>query len=136
MLKAMNPTILILGSEPVIRKAIRQALESEGYCVLTADDVAEAEDWLKRCTPDLLIVRHYTESISGHDAATYLRRACPGIPVLMVGGMLEDNSLENREAMGAFEVFPKPFKAVELLDKVREVLLKHSPRTRADRHSE
>jgi len=132
----MNQTILILGSEPVIRKAISKALEFEGYCVLTADDIAEAKDWLNRCTPDLLIVRHYTESISGHDAATYLRRVCPGIPVLMVGGVLEDNGLENREALDAFEVFPKPFKAAELLDKVQEMLLKHSPRTRADANSE
>ena len=80
-------------------------------------------------------MRHYTESISGHDAAMYLRRVCPGVPILMVGGVLQDNSLENQEALDAFEIFPKPFEAAELLDKVQEVLLKHSPRTRADANS-
>ena len=123
----MNEIILFLASDSVIRKAICKALESKGYCVLTASDVGGAAECLKDCTPDLLMVRHYTESVPGHDAAVYLRKSIPGIPVLLVGGLLDDPSLEDREALQGFEVFPKPFKAAELLDKVKEVLSKHSP---------
>ena len=60
----------------------------------------------------------------------YLRNLCPGIPVLFVGGILNDPDLENREALLNFEVFPKPYEAAELLDKVREVLSKHSRRSK------
>jgi DNA-binding response OmpR family regulator len=81
------------------------------------------------------MVRHYTESISGYDAAVFLRNASPGIPVLMVGGVLDDVHLQNRRALKDFEVFPKPFSAAELLDKVREVLLKHSHPAQPDRLS-
>jgi hypothetical protein len=49
---------------------------------------------------------------------------CPGVPVLIVGGILDDDELTNREFLQRFEVFPKPFKAAELLDKVKDVLLK------------
>jgi DNA-binding response OmpR family regulator len=120
-------TILFLASDPVIRKVIGDAMESEGYCVLRAGDVGRAVDYLQECKPDLLIVRHFTESISGHDAATYLRTRCPGIPVLLVGGLLDDEGLENREILQGFEIFPKPFKAAELLAKVKEVLVKYAP---------
>jgi DNA-binding response OmpR family regulator len=128
----MSQTILFLASDPDIRRVICKALESEGYYVESAGDVGTAEDWLKRLKPDLLMVRHYTESISGYDAAVFLRNACPGIPVLMVGGLLDDIHLQNREALKDFEVFPKPFSAAELLAKVREVLLKHSLAARSE----
>jgi DNA-binding NtrC family response regulator len=125
----MNKTILLLASDSGIRAAIRKALESEGYFVLATSEIGGAVKWVKECTPDLL-VGHYTENISGHDAAKYFRSLCPGIPVLLVGGLLNDPGLENREALLNFEVFPKPYKAVELLDKVQEVLCKHSLRTK------
>lgn len=132
----LNTTILLLVSDSAIRHVICKALESEGYSVLTASDLGVAVDLLKRCTPDLLMVRHYTESISGHDAATYLRRMCFGIPVLLVGGLLEDDGLENREILQGFEIFPKPYEAAELLEKVKEVLVKHAPRSNAPHNFE
>jgi|SRR5271157_2456423 len=128
----MNQTILFLASEPIIRNVICEALESQGYLVQTAGDVGSAVDRLKECTPDLLMVRHYVEDISGYDAAVYLRGRCPGIPVLMVGGLLDDDRLENPALVQGFEIFPKPFRASELLDKVKEVLAKGSARNRAD----
>jgi len=101
---------------------------------MTASEVGIAVERLKECTPDLLMVRHYTESLSGHEAAMYLRKSCPGIPVLLVGGLLDDAGLKNREALQGFEIFPKPFKAAELLDKVKEMLLKSLPGINAERN--
>jgi DNA-binding response OmpR family regulator len=129
--KAFYPTILFLASDSDISKVISKALDSAGYFVLTAHDLGRAIDFLKDCTPDLLIVRHYTASISGHDAAMHLRRLCHGIPVLIVGGILDDGGLENRETLQGFEIFPKPFHAAELIEKVKEVLAKHPPRNNA-----
>ncbi len=123
----MHTTILLLASDPVIRKVICAALESGGYTVRAAGDIGGAVDRLKECKPDLFMVRHYTENMSGHEAARYLRKLCPGIPVLIVGGILDDDRLENREILQGFEIFPKPFKAAELLEKVKEVLLKRPP---------
>jgi DNA-binding response OmpR family regulator len=122
----MNKTIMLLASDPVIRRAFSRTLEAAGYCVLAVADVGAAVVWLKDCTPDLLMIRHYTENMSGHTAALYLRKKIPGVPVLMVGGLLDEVDLENRNLIEEFEVFPKPFTADELLDKVKEVLAKRS----------
>jgi len=123
----MNQTILLLASDPEIRSALRRALEAGGYLVQTAGDVGSAVDRLKEFVPDLLMVRNYTESLSGYDAAIYLRTLHPGIRVLMVGGLLDDPSLENRELIHGFEVFPKAYPASELLDKVKQVLQNSAP---------
>jgi DNA-binding response OmpR family regulator len=121
----MNETILLLASDRGIRSVIEKALESAGYTVFGAADVGAAADWLKKYKFDLLIVRPYTQSVSGHDAAMYLRLRSPGIPVLIVAGMLDDVDLETREAVQEFEIFPKPFTTVELVSRVKEVLLLH-----------
>jgi hypothetical protein len=44
--------------------------------------------------------------------------------VLIVGGLLDDDRLKYREALQGFEVFPTPYKAAELLQKVKDVLSK------------
>ncbi len=42
----------------------------------------------------------------------------------MVGGLLDDERLKYRAELQGFEVFPKPYTAAELLQKVKEVLSK------------
>jgi DNA-binding response OmpR family regulator len=117
----MTATILLLASEPVIRDVIRRALDAADYLVLSAGDLGSTMDLLKRCTPDLLMVRHYLED-PGHDAAVYVRASLPGIPVLIVGGVPDDPDLRDRETLHGFQIFPKPFTAAELVGKVREML--------------
>jgi DNA-binding response OmpR family regulator len=124
-MNSMNETILLLASDQGIRSVIEKALKSAGYSVLTAADVGTAADLVKEYKCDLLIVRPFTENVSGHDAAMYLRLRSPGIPVLIVAGMLDDVDLETREAVQDIEIFPKPFTTFELLSRVKEVLLRH-----------
>ena len=117
-------TILLLVSDPVVRSILQETLEREGYMVLATGDLGQAVDRLKECTPDLLIIRTYVQSLPGHDAAMYLRTKCREMKVLMVGGLLDDERLQYREAREGFEVFPKPYAASELLQKVKDVLNK------------
>ena len=118
---AKKKTILLLVSDSVIRSALRDALELGGYSVTAVGDLGTAADRLLEC-PDLLIIRSYIEDISGYDAATYLRTRAPGLKVLMVGGLIDDDRLVNRMDLRAFEVFPKPYPASALLEKVKEML--------------
>ena len=120
--QSAKATILLLCSDPVIRSVLESILESEGYVVLPAASLGSAVNWLEKCTPALLIIRPYVENITGHDAALYLRTKCHGIPVLIVSGLPDDDRLRYREALRSFDVFPQPFTAEELLEKVRQVL--------------
>jgi CheY-like chemotaxis protein len=121
---AMKTTILLLVSDPVVRSVLQETLEHEGYTVLATADLGQAVDRLKQCMPDLLITRTYVQSLPGHDAAKYLRTKCLKMRVLIVGGLLDDERLQYREALQGFEVFPKPYTAAELLQKVKDVLSK------------
>jgi DNA-binding NtrC family response regulator len=113
---AMKTTILLLISDPVVRFVLQETLEHEGYTVLATGNLGQAVERLKQCTPDLLITRTYVQSLPGHDAAKYLRMKCLKMRVLIVGGLLDDERLQSREALQGFDVFPKP-SAAELLKK-------------------
>ena len=118
----MKTTILLLVSDPIVRSVMKELLEGEGYMVLAVGDLGHAVDCLKESAPDLLITRTYVQNLTGHDAAKYLRTKCMKIKVLLVGGLLADDRLHNREVFEGFEVFPKPYPPTELLQKVKEVL--------------
>ena len=114
--------ILLLCSDSDVLAALQDMLEGAGYVVLPCKDLGSAMDWLRESKPSLLIVRPYLESISGHEAARYLRTKCNGLRVLMVTGLPDDVRIVYREALPSIAVFPKPFTTAEFLGKVAEVL--------------
>jgi len=118
----MEFTILLLISEPLVRLVIHEALDRAGYLVMATGDLGTAVDRMKECKPNLLIISPYVETISGNDAAKYLQARCPSMRILMVAGLLADDRLQYRAELERVEIFPKPFTAPQLLDKVRSVL--------------
>jgi DNA-binding response OmpR family regulator len=117
--------ILLLASDPVIRDVLKEILQRPGYVVLAEGDLGNAVDRIGESVPDLLVIRPYIGNIPGHDAAVYLRKRVPGLPVLIVSGVPEDDRIRNREEEYGFEIFPRPFDPEDLLAKVEEVLAQH-----------
>jgi len=116
--------ILLLGSEPVVRSAMKEVLENGGYVVLATGSLEVAVDTLAHCKIDLLITHPYIDNITGHQAAKYLqaRARNPQMRILIVAGLLDDDRLQYRADLEAFEIFPPPFTAAQLIEKVEEVL--------------
>lgn len=114
--------ILLLDSEPVTRASLRDALESAGYQVTIAGDLGDAVDRVTEMRPHLLIVRPYINSMPGRMAAEYLRTRRHGLPVLIVGGFIDDGRIQVKHEIEDFYSFPKPFTREDLLAKVKEVL--------------
>ena len=120
----MKTTILLLVSDPIVRSVLKETLEHEGYTVVAAGDLGQAVDRINECPPDLLITRTYVDGLSGHDAAMYLRTKCGTMKVLILGGLLDDERLQSREALQGFEVFPRPYAPAKLIQEVKDILSK------------
>jgi CheY-like chemotaxis protein len=102
LLTPSDVTILLLDSEPVMRAALRDALDKVGYLVVTAGDLGEALDRLAETPPDLSITCPYINSMPGRIAADYLRTKQNGLPVLLVAGFIEDDRVEVQDSIGEF----------------------------------
>ena len=114
-------TILLLDSDSMSRAILHDVLQKAGYLIMDAGDVGAAVDRVKMSRPDLLVVRPYISSMSGAAAAKHLRTRCPGLPVLMVDGFMNDDRLRVQSEVHDLQLFPKPFAPEELVTKVKEV---------------
>src|SRR5580704_16638541 len=103
---APNAVILLLVADPAMRSALDDALREAGYLVSAAGDLGTAVDRLKEMRYDLLITRPYVQSMPGHMAADYLRTKSPGLPVLIVGGFMDDDQVTIPNVVEQFHVFP------------------------------
>ncbi len=114
--------ILLLDSEPLVRSVTKEVLGDAGYVVLATGNLGTAVDMLGDSKIDLLITRPYVDNIPGHEAAKFLRRRNPQMGVLIVAGLLDDGRLKYREDFEGFEIFPSPFTAALLIEKIEEAL--------------
>ena len=117
-----NANILLLISDTLMCSVLQETLERAGYVVVSAGDVGSAVDRVKQMRPDLLIIRPYVASMPGHMAAHHLRTWCPGLPVLMLTGFMDDQRIRDQHDLKEFYVFPKPYSRDEILANVKEVL--------------
>src|SRR3954453_14085306 len=120
--EGMSRTIVIVDSEPVVRDTISRILEREGYQVLPTEHPKAALDLIKVSNPCLVITNVNLLGITGHDAMRMFKEGCPGVPVLMVSGLPECETIRHWIEEDGFDAFPKPFSADQLAAKVRQVL--------------
>jgi len=114
-------TILFVEDEAFVRQVAGEVLRSAGYRVLTAEDAAAAARAfdLQCGDVDLLLADVVLPGESGRALAGRLKRASPGLKVLLISGYAEQ--IGKREA-GTEICLAKPFSVGVLLREVRQVL--------------
>ncbi len=118
-LQGSGQTVLIVEDSDHVLALAREHLTDLGYRVLTAPDadaalkVIEAEG----SAIDLLFTDIMMPgSMNGMDLAAELRRRSPDIPVLFTTGYNE--SLSSSEGVSDLDVLSKPYRRVELAERV------------------
>jgi len=117
-------TVLLADDEESIRSMGRRMLERAGFEVLTASDGREAvELYLQyRDTVRLVVLDLTMPRLDGEACFRELRRANPRVKVIMTSGYNEQDVVDRFVGKGLAGFVQKPYKATDLLPKVREVL--------------
>lgn len=114
--------IVVIDSEPTVRSVVTAILERAGYAVRATGDFHNAMEMLQDHRPDLVLTNVFLRGIAGHDAMLALKKSFPGLLVLMVSGLPDDDVISTWTGEVGFDVFPKPFRSDALVEKVRQVL--------------
>lgn len=87
----MNPRVLLVEDEPLVRSIMRETLSDEGFDVTEACDGDEAVDRLRHCPAfDLLFTDvHMPGRLDGLGVAALARAAHPALPIVVVTGRPE-----------------------------------------------
>ena len=119
-----SETVLLVEDEAAVRQFARRALESSGYCVLSAGNGAEALSLAEQHPGPIhvLLTDVVMPGMGGPELARQLSSRRPSLRVLFCSGYTDDATVRDgvREAGTAF--LQKPFAPEELIHKVREVL--------------
>jgi PAS domain S-box-containing protein len=114
-------TVLVVEDNPITRKMMRVALESDGYDVLEAGDGRSALAAAAERPPDLIVLDYVLPDTDGMRLLEELRRQAgrEDLPALLVTGMVSRLG-ELRARSGEHTQFlPKPIEPSRLLEVVR-----------------
>jgi two-component system phosphate regulon response regulator PhoB len=122
--------ILIVDDEPAIRDMVAFALEGDGYDVVQAADVHEAEIAITDESPDMVLLDWMLPDVSGVDYARRLKsdEATRELPIIMLTARSEESDKIRGLEVGADDYITKPFSTRELEARIRAVLRRVSPR--------
>ena len=117
-----NPTkILVVDDDPTILRLVRTILQKAAFHVLVAKDGPEGLDKVISHSPQLIILDLLLPGPSGLDICRELRTWYKG-PILILSGHGEQEVIVSALDLGADDYITKPFRAGELLARVRALL--------------
>ena len=120
----MPREILLIEDNPISRKAVRAALQAEGFAVVEAPDGGTGLELMAQRLPDLVLQDLLLPDMSGFELITQLR-ALPGadrIPILALTGLMaRDDERKIADAQFTDYLF-KPVEPTLLVSTVRTYL--------------
>jgi two-component system response regulator ChvI len=121
------PTIALVDDDRNILTSVSMALESEGYRIMTYTDGASALDGFKTSPPDLAILDIKMPRMDGMETLRRLRQKSD-IPVIFLTSKDEEIDELFGLKMGADDFIRKPFSQRLLVERVKAVLRRASPK--------
>ncbi|WP_416560870.1 response regulator [Limnohabitans sp. yimb22184] len=119
-------TILLVDDEELLRAGVQEMLEIQGYNVITAANGQHALECLDAQPIDLIITDLVMPKMNGIDFVQQLRQVRPDVPVIVVSGstrnIMQRYGIDTIQVPGADASLPKPFKGVDLVAQVRQLL--------------
>lgn len=115
--------ILTIDDEDQIRDILGQVLTSKGYRVSDAATAAAALAIVRRDPPDLVITDLQLEESDGFELIDELKSIAPGIPVILLTGVLFDTEVTQRLGEHQIAAYIEKTAPLErILQEVRRVL--------------
>ena len=116
--------VLVVEDDSNVRRIVAATLTAAGYRVTAPEDPRDAPGLVidSRLPFDLVVTDVVMPGIDGRELAEQVRRARPGIRVLLTSGYAETPPSALAEVLLRTPFLRKPFSPTVLLSKVREVL--------------
>jgi CheY-like chemotaxis protein len=115
------PLVLAVEADGRARETIRTVLTGEGYAVEVVETGAEAVEFLRQRTPNLLLTEIEVSDMSGYDLCLIVKsnERLQHVPVVMTTRAGQPNDYSTAHALGAIVCMSKPYKQERLLHVVR-----------------
>lgn len=113
--------ILFVDDDPYISDVMKNTLETEGFLVNLAGNGKTAVDFFNDNQADLVLLDIKLPDISGVEVLKNIRQKSR-VPVIMLTGVHETESVAQCFELGADDYVHKPYRTGELLARIRAKL--------------
>ena len=120
-----NTLVLIVDDDLVIQMQLRYAMEKEGYQVMVAGNGKIALNIVMTSQPDIVLLDAIMPVMDGFTCCDQLHTFDPNIPVLMITGLNDQDSVDKAFSIGAADYITKPIHWAVLRQRVRRLLQMH-----------
>jgi DNA-binding response OmpR family regulator len=114
-------TILVIEDEPHIVMGLRDALEFEGFAVISAGKGKDGVALAKAEAPDAVILDLMLPDVNGYAVCEELRRIAPFLPIVMLTARSQETDKIRGLDAGADDYVTKPFSVNELIARMRAI---------------
>ena len=114
-------SVLVADDDPTTRLVIRAALEQDGWTVDEAVNGAHACEAVERLQPSIVLLDVGMPELDGFEVCAHMR-TLPGarhIPVMMMTGLDDQESINRAYEVGATDFLSKPFNYTVLKQRLR-----------------
>ena len=126
-LEKKGAKILIVDDDPTSLLLMRAALRKSGFDVSTAPSGEEALRQFRRNAFDMVMLDVYMPGMSGFEVCVALRQeADAALPIVMVTGLDDMESVETAYRSGATDFISKPFNWALIGHRVRYLMRSHA----------
>jgi two-component system, NarL family, response regulator DevR len=119
----MTIRVLLLDDHEVVRRGVRELLDSEDDLVVVAEASDGAEALLKVAehVPDVAVLDVQLPDLSGVEVCRSIRQDHPGVRCLMLTSFADDEALDRAVVAGASGYVLKQIRGGDLVDAIRKV---------------
>ncbi|OQY22583.1 MAG: DNA-binding response regulator [Desulfobacteraceae bacterium 4572_35.2] len=117
-----NYRILVVDDEHLIRWSLEQSLKKQGYIVQTVGSGEEALDYVRKHSPDLVLLDIQLPGIDGIETLEQIKEIDSDISVIMITALGVLETAVKAMQLGAFDYINKPFNLDELAVVLRKAL--------------
>jgi DNA-binding response OmpR family regulator len=114
-------TILVVDDEPHIVLGLRDALEFEGFRVISAARGKDGIALARTETPDAVVLDLMLPDVNGYAVCEELRRIDPYVPIVMLTARSQETDKIRGLDAGADDYVTKPFGVNELIARIRAI---------------
>ena len=118
----MSANILIVDDDQGVLEVLSRLVQSGGYSTRTALDGRTALRMVRRSPPDLVVLDMVMPGVGGLGFLNEIRSVCPGLPVIMITGVLDERSARISMKLGAVDFLTKPLDMQGLLFSIKAAL--------------
>jgi DNA-binding NtrC family response regulator len=118
----MPHSVLILDDDADFNSLLTDIFEQADYIVTSLTDPVEAVDAFRDTEYDLVVTDHKMPEMTGAEFMKVIKKIRPEVPVIMVSGYLENDTIRELISEGVGGVFLKPLNIFSLLERTSELI--------------